>query len=596
MAKKAIFMALDNSGSMAGGKAAALQASMVQVLDSFSEFIETPGNTLDLGICVWSDTADTQVFRGLSRAGISGAIASLDRLTGGGGGTNFAAFAPAALSFFTETVGETYDDRTMIFLTDGAPTPASTADTAAATLADVLNQSTAPFTTLDGSEVNCYAANIDDADTTHTSKLDNTADDGVPVVAGSQRALTAYLKAVTIPVSPTRLWGWPIQWSGGYEEERAFRTDIITSRDGTEQRIGARINPRVEYNFTSLLRGRTLQTAIARASKDQGKAYFVPHPQSPAILGTELPSVGLVFSLTDDAPAWLVPGVYTVLEDPVGETALGVVISVDGPDIGLAAATGRTFPEGSKMRLAVEGRFDGATEFSLRTNKTATVATKFSGDPVETPHPVFGEAPVSLEGVEFFDMRPNWRGEAELTLEQQFDLIDFNRGAVDAFFPISTTARTQQHTYSVSTSEGFDRIFGLFYRAAGRRRRFFMPLWVDEIEPFGITYSGQETLTVLGDDFSAAYAQNGSYKRILIRRYGELEDLILTVDSIGLDPTGNSVITFTEPVDTDIIPQEIVNMNWIMPVRLASDRLTIDWLTDGVAEVTLTTMVLEGEA
>ena len=37
-------------------------------------------------------------------------------------------------------------------------------------------------------------------------------------------------------------------------------------------------------------------------------------------------------------------------------------------------------------------------------------------------------------------------------------------------------------------------------------------------------------------------------------------------------------------------------MNWIMPVRFASDRLTVDWLTDGVAQITISVTTLEHEA
>lgn len=596
MAKKAIFIALDNSGSMEGEKAANLRMAMIRLVESFSDFIDTPGNSLDLGICIWGDTADTQVWRGISRAGVSGAIASLDRLNGQSGGTNFAAFAPTALTFFQETIGETYADRTMIFLTDGAPTPPSTADTAAATLADVLDQTTAPFTTLNGTEVNCYAANIDSGMTVHTAKLDNTGADGVPVVAGNARALTAYLKAVTMPVQEHRLWGWPIQWSQGYDEEIAFRTEIIVSRDGTEQRIGQRINPRVSYDFESVLRGRNLRTALARVVDKQGGQFYVPHPREPAVLAVDMPSVALSAQITGAVPSWLIPGVYAIFESPTGETSLGVVIGVSGSTVNLAAPMGRAFPAGSKFRLGVEGRFDGATQFNLLTSDKARVQTQFTGDPVDTPHPTFGAAPVTLEGTELFDMRPNWRQAGEISVEQTVDILDLERGAIDAIFPITFSPRTQKHTFTARSVAELDRILGLFYRASGRRKRFFMPLWADEIRPLGVTYSGQTGVTILGSDFAETYGGLDTYRRVIIRRRAPLADLILAVDSVTLDSSNNSVINLTDPAPDDIIEQEIMSMNWIMPVRFASDRLTVSWLTDAVAEITLTVTTLEGEA
>jgi len=596
MAKKAIFISLDNSGSMAGAKAAALRMSMIQLLDGFSDFIDTPGNTLDLGLCVWSDTAETRVWRSISRAGLGGAVSWLDRLTGDGGGTNFAAFAPSALTFFEETLGTTYADRSMIFLTDGEPTPLSTADTAAATLADVLDTSTAPFTTLNGTAVNCYAANIEVGTTTHTAKLDNTGADGVPVISGSTRALTAYLKAVTLPTPSHRLWGWPIQWSNGYEEELAFRTEIIVSRDGHEQRIGQRINPRTNYDFSSVLRGENFRSALTRISKNQGGKFFIPHPREPVVLASILSSVGLSFTMQGATPDWLVPGVYIILQGRDGKTALGVVIGISGSQVNLAASVGQTFPVGSQARLAFEGRFDGATEFNVLTSDRATVQTQFTGDPVDTPHPTFGAAPVTLDGVEFFDMRPNWRRGVELSVEQQIELLDLNRGAIDALFPITFSPRTLKLNFAARNMTELDRILGLFYRSSGRRKRFFMPLWTDEIRPLGLTLSGQSVVTVPGSDFASAYGADLAYKRILVRRRGVLADLYLTVESVTLDGAGNSAINLADPAPDDIIPQEITSMNWIMPVRFASDRLTVDWLTDGVAQITISVTTLEHEA
>lgn len=595
MAKKAIFIALDNSGSMAGEKIAALRMSMIRLIDSFTSFIDTPGNTLDLGICIWSDVADTQVFRAISRAGLGGAIASLDRLTATGGGTNFAAFAPDALTFFDDTLGTFYDDRTMIFLTDGEPTPLSTADTAAATLVNVLDQSTVPFSTLDSTEVNCYAANIDVGTTTHTAKLDNTESDGVPVIAGNTRALTAYLKAVTIPVSQNRVWGWPIQWAQGYEEELAFRTEIIVSRNGTEQRIGQRINPRVNYDYSVLLRGGNFRSAMTRIGKDQGKKFFVPHPREPVTMSNNLPSVGLSFDVVGTPPRWLEPGVYVIFQSALGVTALGVIIGVSGSTINLAAPVGKTFAAGTRVRLAVEGRFDGPSEFQMLTSNKASVNTKFTGDPVDTPHLTYGAAPVSLDGEEFFDLKPNWRAGLEIAFEQQLELLDLNRGATDALFPIAFSPRTQKHTYTARSTAELDRIVGLFYRSAGRRRRFLMPLWSDEIRPLGITFAGSTGITVLGSEFAETFS-DGIYNRIVVRRRADQADLILRVTSVTIDSAGNSVINVDEPTADDIIESEITSMNWIMPVRFASDRLTIGWLTDGVAEITITITTLEAEA
>ena len=47
----------------------------------------------------------------------------------------------------------------------------------------------------------------------------------------------------------TPVWNHPINWANPFEEEVSFSTEIITSRDGSEQRIAQRVNPRLTWRW-----------------------------------------------------------------------------------------------------------------------------------------------------------------------------------------------------------------------------------------------------------------------------------------------------------------------------------------------------------
>lgn len=595
MARKAIFIALDNSGSMAGAKVQALRAAMQSLISGFQEFLDEPQNRLDFAYCFWGSAGDTttRFFYDTDRANLGYALASLEGLDASGSATDFDAFTTDAMSFFTASLAGSYDSRILVFLTDGDPNPAGSDDTAAANIADLLDRDTGLFQTALGTAVDCFAANIVSGSTVHTAKLDNTAQDGVPVLSASDtRPLTSYLRAVTLPLQQSDLWGFPVNWDGKVEEELAFRTEIIVSRDGTEQRIAQRMNPRVSWTFESLLLNDRLHQALRRISKNQGRKYIFPDPRTPSTLAADALYGAVSITLAGTLPDWVQAGQEIVLEAPDGDTAVSVIITLSGSVAALGIALPRDFPAGTKVRLGLTGRFRGATDINLLTNRKATVETGFDADPVRTPHPTFGVAPVILDGLELFDFPPNWSKPLQLGFEQPQESLDLDRGAVDALYPVRFTTRTTRLGYTVKNETDLARVKGLFYRSRGRQKRFFIPLWADELRPVGDVANLATTLTFQGPELYEAYLDGIAYRRLRVKlRDGTSRFIEIT--SIVLDGAGNTQFNMASVLVNGFLLDDIINMVWIAPVRLASDLLTIEWVTGGVAEVNLVVSTLE---
>ena len=79
-------------------------------------------------------------------------------------------------------------------------------------------------------------------------------------------------------MASTPIWKHPVNWSSPWEEEIAFLTEIITSRDGSEQRIAQRINPRISHRWKSWARGRDLAAVDSRFARDQAAEIAFIHP------------------------------------------------------------------------------------------------------------------------------------------------------------------------------------------------------------------------------------------------------------------------------------------------------------------------------
>ncbi len=178
----AIYFALDVSGSMDGQRLENMAAAVQSTLANIQANSTGP---IDVRMVAWSaSVAGSIERRAIDAQGFADVAGWLATLTASGG-TNFSAAVSQAGAFFA---GSGTKRRVLIFITDGLPEPASTASTAAATLAGIP-------------DVEVYCFNIDEGDTTYTKMLDNTHGDGVPVItSGYAGPLTAAL-AVAFGIS-----------------------------------------------------------------------------------------------------------------------------------------------------------------------------------------------------------------------------------------------------------------------------------------------------------------------------------------------------------------------------------------------------------
>ncbi len=175
----AIYIAMDTSGSMSGSRMAAQRTAVSRLTAEIGANARKPN---DLQIVTWNSAVSEMILRRNADAAACAEIQDwVEALpTATSGGTDFGAAVSQAGAFFAGAGGKR---RILIFVTDGEPSPASSLETAKATLAGL-------------SEVDVFAFNIALSDTSATAQIDNTPVDGVPVVpAGDPDVLVASLRA-----------------------------------------------------------------------------------------------------------------------------------------------------------------------------------------------------------------------------------------------------------------------------------------------------------------------------------------------------------------------------------------------------------------
>lgn len=168
LAPTAIYFALDGSGSMAGAKAANQKIAVNDALDVLSTIVAAgSAKALDIHIITFSSGSSIE-RRDVDVDKIEELKAFVNTIPASGG-TSFTVGVSNATAFFAATP-ENYIPIS-IFVTDGNPDSSSNADDASNTLLSIP-------------DILAYGVNIDLEDTSETAKLDNTPQDGVPIVSG----------------------------------------------------------------------------------------------------------------------------------------------------------------------------------------------------------------------------------------------------------------------------------------------------------------------------------------------------------------------------------------------------------------------------
>lgn len=379
-------------------------------------------------------------------------------------------------------------------------------------------------------------------------------------------------------------------WSSPVSVEHQFKTNVMTSRDGTEQREAMRQTARVSLTYAAVLDRATLRRHMADLAEGQHLPFIVPNECRRVTLAAPAPATSATLT-PDQMPYWLVAGTHLVVSDESVAEAVKVQ-GVAGGVVTLVSPLTSTFAAGAAVCHAFVGRVADNAAFRSLTDRTRTASIRIEVDPASDPQPLLAAAPAMFEGRELFLTRPNWRDEPSVTFNQERDIVDSGVGPTE----ISTPQR--DHTYVLKlgftkTGDDVDALVSTFLRMRGRRNSFWMPTWQQDIEPAVPAAAGTSTVEVEGSDFLAAYETSTVYKVLAVSwRDGTFQ--VNRIASMALNASLNTVLTMADPWAAAV--DDAATVMWCPVWRFASDVLEVDWRTTRVAEMTMAMQTVANEA
>ena len=270
-------------------------------------------------------------------------------------------------------------------------------------------------------------------------------------------------------------------------------------------------------------------------------------------------------------------------------------------------------PVAGEGAFTASGNADGATAGSLvRTVPPGTRSIGVRGRLILT-FPLFATAVVelaeatiefdsanfqiggTLPGENLLAKRPDIASEVpRFEWESFLEIIDFDRGAREFYAPTTYQKHMLRLGFLGQTAAEVDEITGLFDAMRGRQGTFIMPTWADDLG-LGVTgASGASTLLAPGRWVYDSYAGDPVFNRLYVDFYDQPGEFF-RVTGIALDGNNDSVLTLDAALPADVSYDTARVVCFAPRWRFAADQLSVEWLTDQVAQISATVMTLPDE-
>lgn len=397
-----------------------------------------------------------------------------------------------------------------------------------------------------------------------------------------------------------RIFPVPHNWSEAFRYSLEFLTDILPSVNGKEQRRAVRSRPRFTCEIVGNVVGHARLNLEYLMSSRQHQQVMVGLEQLALTMTAKMPpeAMGASFNPAEpgQAPFWLEAGLDVVL---VHGTDLAVRESRTIASVGVSGmtfneSTTTEFPVGSRILPGYLAFLEMEQSASRLTSTAGTASFPIKFRPQEGGRqvPDIGD-PYYVGNLEVFRFKPNWGGGNEYGFVWPHNVIDFPFGQWRNWTPVEFPSRNYKFAYSTKTLRAVYEIMAFYQRHRGMRSEFFLPTWGDDI-PATTLAGGGLSILVAGEAFGKTYENSTVFRRVMVR-YTDGTVSYHQVEYIQpLPGTGSSVVRVIEPLPiTELTPQTVLGISWLLVSRFAADRLDVDFLTNGVAELSIPMKTLE---
>jgi hypothetical protein len=382
-----------------------------------------------------------------------------------------------------------------------------------------------------------------------------------------------------------RLFDYAPDWGGSFSVRRAFRTDITTSRNNTEQRRSIRDAPRLSVEYRTVVQDADLRAANHFLRAWQNKPVVIP--DFARWVRTTGSSAGGASTLTiASPPAWVAADQRLVICGP--ETEAVLVDGVAGSTVTLVDTLDNAVANGAVVRPTFHGLFEGKLSSSRFHHGAAEISVAINAYPGGEPPRAAGAAWASFNSREVFTALPDFRAQPTLSYLWPIEEVDYGRGRTAQIRPIERQEIGLECEFNGCDQALAGEVEQFFDRMKGRRTAFYLPSGEKDFTLQATAASGTSFFIASGSDLAADfgsidYATWETAVAVFLTDGTAYYRLVTDISASG----GNSRVDVSAAWPQDITAANVARICWLALVRFATDEMVTRWRTPLAADIRL---------
>lgn len=377
-------------------------------------------------------------------------------------------------------------------------------------------------------------------------------------------------------------WAFVPDWSDGVTEQLAWATDILQSDSLHEQRRALRLAPRREFEASNWAEGRERQLLDLSLFGWGGRIWSLPLWHEIQLLSVGVPADSLFIPCGTQFLDFHPDGLALLRGESAFQTEVVEIETVLPNGLQLKRATQQQWPALSRLYPARTAQLLETPQLLRKTDQLQEFSVRFtlmdnSDVPAQMPATLYREHPV-------FEQRPEETEDLTASFERLQKTLDSGMSHPLTVDIGNRTLPVQSWRTVLYQREQRYRFRAFLYALNGRQKAVWLPTWADDLTITQIVSAGAAAITVANVGYTRFANGRTGRKDIRIELHNGQVFYRRIVGSAELN-TEEERLAIDTALGVQIQPSEVAQVSWLALMRLDSDTVSIEHLTDseGVA-------------
>jgi len=380
---------------------------------------------------------------------------------------------------------------------------------------------------------------------------------------------------------------FPHNWEDGLDETMAWKTDIMTAYDRTEQRVQLRTLPRRFWDLRLLVSGEGRRKLETWLGMRRARNFFVPvwrdaQKTAQAILS------GTTSIYLDDVTDNFLTGTPVVIWSSWDNFEIRTINGAGADYISVDSPFMQDWPAGSNVAparycLSLETRRVNRFTGDVGDYRLRVFATDDAWEPTSTPLEEYSSIPVC-------PFIPSWE-DGDENFDNKWVQLDNDTGVIEFDIQSEEPVMSREARFLIIGRDNINHFMVFLRERAGRLSPFWLAANDRGFELAMSASAGDTVIEIEPIDYEYALAGSNSREHIeMLTTDGTI--IRRRITAVQALPNGNEQLSLDSGLPVDISAATLDRCAWLELVRLDSDEVIMHWVTGECVEVTVPIMVL----